>query len=78
MSGFSAVLPLDFSWLKSGDSLICRRMASESRTRRLESRNGMRQPHWLKASFDIDCLVTRMTPSEMNNPSVAVIWMRLV
>ena len=38
----------------------------------------MRQPHDANASRDIIDCTMRMTASDTNSPSVAVIWMKLV
>ena len=40
--------------------------------------NGIRQPHALNASLLIAFCTARMTTSDTNRPSVAVIWMKLV
>ena len=42
-------------------------------TRMIEIRNGMRQPQLEKSSLLMDCCVRRITISETNRPSVAVI-----
>jgi hypothetical protein len=47
-------------------------------TRKKESRNGMRQPHWLKAARLMPNCVARITSKEMRNPKIAVTWIKLV
>src|SRR5271154_71218 len=73
VSGLVEVMPLALSCVKIGDSFIFRRMYREMVTRTIEARNGMRQPQSLKASGVMDDCVRRITISETNRPSVAVI-----
>jgi hypothetical protein len=64
--------------LKIGDSFIRSRMYNEVATSTIDSRNGIRQPQSANASAPRSCCTPRITSSDMNSPSVAVIWMKLV
>src|ERR1700735_496058 len=73
LSGCVEAIPALFSFAKIGDSFIFSRTYREISTRKMEIRNGMRQPYAVKSSFDIEFWVTRITMSETKRPSVAVI-----
>ena len=45
---------------------------------RIETRNGMRQPQSAKASSPIAVRTPRITSSDRNRPSVAVVWIHEV
>jgi hypothetical protein len=47
-------------------------------TRKIEARNGTRQPQLWNASGEIERCTKRITSSEMKRPRVAVVWMKLV
>ena len=47
-------------------------------TRMAERRNGIRQPHAVNSSGDIDERVTKITTSASSSPSVAVVWIHEV
>jgi len=78
VSGCNDALPELLICAKIGDSRSLSRMYNEIATRMMEIRNGILQPQALKSSLLIDACVTRITSNETNNPSVAVIWMKLV
>jgi len=44
----------------------------------IDTMNGTRQPQSEKAASPIQLRVARMTSSDMNRPSVAVVWIQLV
>ncbi|MCY1549974.1 hypothetical protein D9M68_861860 [compost metagenome] len=69
-------LPSSFMRLKVGDSLSCRRIHTEMPSRTTEIRNGMRQPQALKSSSPMNVRMPRMTSSDRNRPSVAVVWIQ--
>ena len=71
-------LPSSFMRLKVGDSLSCRRIHTEMPSSTTEIRNGMRQPQSLKASSPMKVRTPRITSSDRNRPSVAVVWIQLV
>ena len=77
-SGLTDVRPLSLSFVNSGDSFILRRMYSDTPSRMNESRNGMRQPYSRNASSPSHTRVAPITPMLKKNPSVAVVWMKLV
>ena len=74
VSGAFEVLPSDFIFWKAGDSFIDRRIQTEIASSAIEIRNGMRQPQAWNASSPSTLRVTRMTISDRNRPSVAVVW----
>ena len=47
-------------------------------TRKRETRNGMRQPHSLKAARVMANCVAKITSKETRSPKIAVTWIKLV
>ena len=78
VSGAFEVLPSAFIFLKAGDSFIDRRIHTLTASRAIETRNGTRQPQSAKASSPIQVRVPRITSSDRNSPSVAVVWIHEV
>ncbi|MNT45542.1 hypothetical protein D3C72_1821340 [compost metagenome] len=78
LSGALEVLPSSFIFLKAGDSFIFRRIQTDTPSSRTETRKGMRQPQAAKASLPSANCTPRMTTSERNRPSVAVVWIHEV
>ena len=72
-SGDLEVVPSRFMLVNTGLSPSCMRIHSDTISSSSESRNGMRQPHALKASSPIAVRVPITMSSETNNPSVAVV-----
>ncbi|MNS73252.1 hypothetical protein D3C72_1066870 [compost metagenome] len=58
---------------KAGDSDKVMRIHTDTPSRTIDTRNGMRQPQSLKAGSPIAVRVPRITSSDMNRPSVAVV-----
>ena len=77
-SGALEVLPSDFILMKAGDSFIDSRIHTEIPSSTTEIRNGTRQPQSAKASSPIAVRVPRITISDRNRPSVAVVWIHAV
>lgn len=73
VSGALEVLPSAFIFWNAGDSLIDRRMYTDVASSTIDTRNGMRQP---QSSNDapVSSRTTRITISDRNRPSVAVVW----
>ena len=71
-------VPSSFICWNSGDSCSCMRIHTDTPSRMIDSRNGMRQPHASNASTPTDSRTTRITSSDRNRPIVAVVWMKLV
>src|ERR1044072_9134234 len=74
VSGAFEVLPSSFIFLKAGDSFIDKRIHTLTPSRKIDTRNGMRPPQPLNAASPIHVRVARMTSSDRNRPSVAVVW----
>jgi hypothetical protein len=72
------VLPSSFIFLNAGLSLRVRRIHTEMPSSTMESRKGMRQPQAAKASSPSQVRVPRITSSDRNRPSVAVVWIHEV
>jgi len=63
--------------LKMGDSWSWSRMYTEMARSTADRRNGTRQPQVSKLA-PVALRVRRMTNSDMNTPTVAVVWIQLV
>ena len=74
VSGAFEVLPSSFIFLKAGDSFIDRRIHTRMASRKIDTRNGTRQPQSANAASPIQVRVPRITISDRNRPSVAVVW----
>ena len=72
------VLPSAFILAKAGDSFMDRRIQTETASSRMDTRNGTRQPQSAKASSPMIVRVPRITISDRNRPSVAVVWIQAV
>ena len=70
------VLPSAFIFWKAGDSFIDRRIQTEMPSNRIDTMNGMRQPQSTNASSPVMVRVPRITISDRNRPSVAVVWIQ--
>src|SRR3954463_13812662 len=77
-SGALEVRPSSFIFLKAGDSFMLRRIHTLTASRKIETRNGTRQPQSAKASSPIQVRVPRITSSDRNRPIVAVVWIHEV
>ncbi len=77
-SGVFEVVPARFMLVNTGLSSSFMRIQSETIKSSSEARNGMRQPHALKASSPMPVRVPITTSSAANKPSVAVVWIQLV
>jgi len=64
--------------VNSGDSLSESRIQTEIPSRIADRRNGHLQPFSAKYSSPVHVLIPRMTSSERNRPSVAVVWIHEV
>ncbi len=78
VSGAFDSLPSDFIFRNAGDSFSERRIHTETASRMIDTPNGMRQPQSANFSSPIDVRVSRITISDRNRPSVAVVWIQLV
>ena len=78
VSGAFDVLPSAFIFWKAGDSVSDSRIQTEMASSRIETRNGMRQPQSAKSSSPMPSRTPRMTSSDRNRPSVAVVWIHEV
>ena len=76
VSGALEVLPSAFIFWKAGDSFSDSRIHTETASSTIETRNGMRQPQSLKASSPMPSRTPRITSSDRNRPSVAVVWIQ--
>src|SRR5437763_9967296 len=74
VSGAFEVLPSSFIFLKAGDSFIDRRIHTLTPSRKIETRNGTRQPQSANEASPSHVRVPRITSSDRNRPSVAVVW----
>src|SRR5690349_3963487 len=86
VSGAREWVPSAFIRTKAGLSANCNRIQTEIASKKIDTRNGMRQPEihcvevaapWKSAGLIVDW-VNRMISSERNKPSVAVVWIQLV
>ena len=68
----SALIAMPLTSLSIFSSFIRRRMYKDMPTKKIESKNGNRQPHLVKVSGVIAFCTTRMTANDTNSPSVAV------
>ena len=78
VSGAFELLPSSFIFWKTGDSFRRSRIQTEIASRTIDTRNGMRQPQAAKSASPIAVRVNRITSSDRNRPSVAVVWMNEV
>jgi hypothetical protein len=76
VSGAFDCLPSAFIFAKAGDSAIDMRIHTEMPSSSTETRNGTRQPQAAKASSPIAVRTPRITSSDRNRPSVAVVWIQ--
>ena len=74
LSGAFECVPSSFILRKAGDSLSCRRIQSDTPSSTTETKNGTRQPQAAKLASPTAVRVKRMTSSDRNRPSVAVVW----
>ena len=74
VSGALECVPSSFIFWNAGDSASCIRIHTETPSRKMETRNGTRQPHSAKAAGDMTQRSPRMTSNEANRPAVAVVW----
>src|SRR2546425_12775201 len=77
LSGNDDVAFVSFSCWNIGVSRNFSRMYRAMATRMSESQNGIRHPQALNSSTPMVCRVTRITNSDTNNPTVAVVWIQL-
>ena len=73
-SGALEPLPSSFIRWNAGDSFRDSRIQTEIPSSMKESRNGMRHPQAAKSSLLMTFWMIRMTTSDRNRPSVAVVW----
>lgn len=78
VSGAFECLPSSFIFWKTGLSFSIIRIQTDTPSSTIEITKGMRQPQLSKASADIDTRQPRMTSSDRNRPSVAVVWIQAV
>ncbi|MNN99533.1 hypothetical protein D3C81_2192010 [compost metagenome] len=71
-------MPSAFIFWKAGDSDSVMRIQTDTASSRMDTRNGMRQPHSTKAASPIEVRTPRITSSDRNRPSVAVVWIHEV
>jgi len=57
---------------------MLKRMYTDTPSRRMETRKGTRQPQSANASSPMTVRVPRITISDRNRPSVAVVWIQAV
>ena len=67
-------MPSAFILVKAGDSASCSRIQIDTARSRIETRNGTRQPQSANASGVMARRRPRMTRSDRNRPTVAVVW----
>ena len=72
--GLATVYPAALAFANSGDSFIFRRIRYEMPIIRMDTQTGMRQPQAENSFSPKADLVSMMTNSEVNKPSVAVVW----
>ena len=73
VSGAFEPLPSSFIFLNTGDSLRRSRIQTEIPSSRTDTRNGIRQPQAAKSASPMAVRVNRITSSDRNRPSVAVV-----
>src|ERR1700754_4430956 len=78
VNGAFELLPSSFIFWKIGDSLRLSRIQTEIASSKNETRNGMRQPQVANSDSPTAIRVNRITSSDSNSPSVAVVWMNEV
>src|SRR5260370_17905998 len=78
VNGAFEVLPSSFIFWNTGDSFRRRRIQTETPSKTTETRNGMRQPQAANSGSPSAERVNRITSSDRNRPSVAVVWMNEV
>ena len=78
VSGAFEPVPSSFILVNAGDSASCSRIQIETPRSRIETRNGTRQPQSAKASGVMVRRSARMTSSDRNRPTVAVVWIQEV
>ena len=71
-------VPSAFIFVNAGDSSICSRIQTEMPSRKIDSRNGMRQPQSANSFSPTMVRTLRITISDSSRPSVAVVWIQLV
>ena len=72
-SGALEVLPSAFIFWKAGDSFMARRIHTEMASSAMDTMNGTRQPQSANASSPVMVRVPKITISDRNRPSVAVV-----
>ena len=78
VSGAFELLPSSFIFWKIGNSLRRSRIQTEIPSRKIDTRNGTRHPQAAKSASPMVVRVNRITSSDRNRPSVAVVWMNEV
>ena len=78
VSGAFEPLPSSFIFWNTGDSFSRSRIQTEMPSSTTETRNGMRQPQLANSGSPSAVRVNRITSSDRNRPSVAVVWMNEV
>ena len=73
VSGAFEPLPSSFIFWNTGDSLSRSRIQTEMPSRTTDTRNGIRQPQAAKSVSPMAVRVNRITSSDRNRPSVAVV-----
>ena len=73
VSGAFELLPSSFIFWNIGNSFRRSRIQTETPSRTTDTRNGMRQPQAAKSASPIAVRVNRITSSDRNRPSVAVV-----
>ena len=72
------VLPSAFIFWKAGDSFMLSRIHTEMPSSMMDTMKGTRQPHSPNSFSPSAVRVPRMTISDRNRPSVAVVWIHEV
>src|SRR6266852_6131920 len=78
VSGAFEPLPSSFIVWNTGDSLRRSRLQNEIANRATDTRHGIRQAQAAKSASPMAVRVNRITSSDRNRPSVAVVWMNEV
>lgn len=78
VNGALETLPSAFIFWKAGDSDSVMRIQTEMASSRMDTRKGMRQPQSANASSPSMVRTPRITSSDRNRPSVAVVWIHEV
>src|ERR1700686_2472545 len=78
VSGAFELLPSSFIFWNTGDSFSRSRIQTEIASRTTDTRKGIRQPQAAKSASPIAVRVNRITKSDRNRPSVAVVGMNEV